>query len=242
MPDGPDYFQYRRYSNRHVLGDMAELAVRLGSPIAGGRLGDVVWFSQMDQGIAPFDYTLDGTGADLNIVSHQAEYGGYCLTLTAGSDGLGRVVVEHNSNRYEDSKHGLEVHAAFITEFDTFDFAFELYDGSTNHVAEFRLSATDGEYQYRTGSTTWVSVGTMPDLVSSKVVWHTLKLLVDPLENEFVRFSHGETVINLQGISLWDVSNSNEAKLRVRTNFNGRSGNNDMCLLDLIILTVNEPL
>lgn len=242
MPDSPDYFQYRLYSNRHVLGDMAELAVRLGSPVTSDRLGDVVFFNQMDKGVSPFEYVLDGSGADLNIIGNTSEYGGYSLTLTAGSDGPRRVILNHFSNLYEAVKTGWEIHVAFITEYDFLQFSFKRYNG-TNYVnPQIYLNQTSGEIQYRDVNDNIVKLADLPNLVYSSPTWIHLKAVMDFSVGEYVRLTMGNITYNMQGLGMPVTTDNSPPVFQPQVLFKGRSGNNDKLLLDLLILTVNEPI
>lgn len=242
MPDSPDFFQYRLYSNRHVLGDMAELAVRLGSPIAFDRLGDVIWFSQMDNGFAPFTVDLFGTGADANIISNKAEYGGYSLTLTGGSDATRRVRLTHNSSTIELSKTGLELHVAFLSDFDKLHMDNVYFNGTERIRFSCVLDYTNNNIQCQTDMSSYDIIDDLDLAVSSDPIWMVLKLVVDFNTRTYQRLNIGNRSVNLSQSSAWVAANTSAPQLRTQFEFFSRSGSNDQCLVDLIVQTINEPI
>ena len=240
MPDAPDFYNYRRNSDKRVLGDLAELAVRLGSIVRYDRAGTVVFAGDMESGLAPFTTLFGSAGAALTLTSDCALTGSQsakltCPTATTNHVGIGKYLAVQG-----DSRMGLEASFSFWT------------DPSFIELQTTRIS--NGEYQkwgvkwdIQSGQfSIWNSAGGYTEIdfllipAINKHVFHTMKLVFDPPTVDYVRLMIDDWVINLSDYVGQSGSTGSRPYLLNMFYANGIAGENNVLSVDDMIITVDE--
>ena len=240
MPDAPDWYNYRLQSNKSILTDMAELAVRLGSPNVYSRTGSVIWETEMENGIGCFGTGVSGLGGVVKLDSAYPLHGGYVMALIAGSTvGLSaygfRSVAPQRRNKW-----GLEVGVSLLSDFNVFSIAIKRRDGVNSHDAWMQIDKTFGDITYVTDEGGVTHLMDIPDVVSAYGLVHNLKLIADFDSGEWCRIEYNEFEFDVSGTHI-DVDVSGDPpSVMVYFLLQGIAAENDVALLDHVIFTIDE--
>lgn len=241
MPDAPDWYTYRLESGRHVLADLAELAVRIGGVSSYDRRGSVLWQDSFKFGIGAYVYVTGGTGSKHLLSWQYAVSDGLAMRLYGGSDGAQEYVIYKNFAPQEVNKWGLELALALMSDFDRFDLQLIRYDGTDAHVAKIILDKTNGEIRYRDTNGDEQAIATLPTVTNAYGVHHNLKVVGDYDNDKYVRLMFNNTIHSLADIGLYVHSSSTMPACYFQLRMKSRSGENDYCSLDRVIVTTDEP-
>jgi len=241
MRGAPDWYTYRLESERHVLGDLGELAVRLGSPVSHDRRGSVIWMYTGDQGQGFWDDTLAGTGADALITSENPIYGSYTLRLVAGSDGAKGAQLFKNFAAPRRNVWGFAINFAVITNYDVVSISINHYDGAKQHQARVRIYDADKTIRYRDAANVNQVIDTLTDLSEVYGTFHWLKLVADFENDEYVRVMFDDQEYDLADIPIYTAASAELAHVRVYVSIFGLDGENDVMILDSAVFTIDEP-
>ena len=80
-----DYSNIANVGNLYRLDDLAELAVRLGSPIAYDRRGQLQWVYSFDDGLTPVLPVLSGANSKLTLSTGMYVHGIFSCTMWPGN-------------------------------------------------------------------------------------------------------------------------------------------------------------
>ena len=83
---GPDYGASSARYTIFPVTDLGELAVRLGSPVAYDRQGNVIYTESFENGLAGWDTDTSGAGASVDVSFGRGVHGAWAGRLVAGSD------------------------------------------------------------------------------------------------------------------------------------------------------------
>jgi len=241
IPDMPDNYPYLPQSTRFPLADMGELAARLGSMVTYDRRGEVIWMDDFGSGTSGWGHAGYGTGSGVKIVASPTGMGSYAMRLQAGSDGDMQAQLFRFFSPAYLGRAGVEAMLSFETDFDSFGLWLARFDGSEEHRGNIYLSMTGEQIEYVPKGTGRTRLGPLPDLVSGYGLYHNVKLVVDFGSDEYVRFLIDDQEYDMSGIPLWVADASDIPQHRINLVLYGRSGNNDVCYVDRVIITGNEP-
>lgn len=241
MPDAPDWYALRPGSDRHVLADMAELAVRLFSPVVHDRRGTIIWVDDFRYGDVSWVHSTGGAGAAIAIDTHYPLYGGKVLKLTAGSSSPYAAQIYRNLSIPRVNKWGVAVHFAVTSNFDYISLSVGKYDGINRVQGRVRISDTDNTMVYRDSDGDNQLIATLSDLTETYGTYHWLKLVMDMSTKEYVRVMFDDTEYDLGGISLYESASGEVAQFRPYISLFGLSDENDVMCVDAVVITIDEP-
>ena len=237
----PDWYNIKKQGAVSALGDLGELAVRLGSIVSFDRRGDVVWLDGFEEGKNKWVATTWGTGAAVGLDQNYARNGYWSLKLTAGKNGLARADVYRKLPRPIMSKMGFEVSFAFDTNLDNIRLLFDLYDGAYLHEPLATYDYANTRLRVRDEGGDWQDVATGVDVYESYYPFWTMKLVVDFAKQKYVRLIFNETEYDLSAYSYLYTEDTGNPLLRPGVQNNGIAAANAIVYLDDVIITQNEP-
>lgn len=237
----PDWYNIKKAGAVSALGDLGELAARLGSIVTFDRRGDVVWLDGFEEGIAKWLSYTSGTGASVAASDAKARNGAWSCKLTAGSDALQFAYIERDLAFPVLGKCGLEASFAFDTDLDRVILYMYLYDGTNRHLPAVQYDYQNLKLQYRDSSQAWVDIKTDLELYAGGYPFWTWKLVVDWQEGEYQRLILNETEYDLEGIAYAKQADAVNPKMRVTLENKGYGGANGVVYVDDVIITQNEP-
>ena len=242
MPHGaPDWYKYRRDSTTFPVDDLAELAVRLRSPVQFDRRGDVIWFDTFDGNAPGWSSLSNGTGASVAISPDYALYGGYSLKLTAGSDGLRYALTRRFLAYPVVSKIGVQWTFTIESQQDYLYFDTYLYDGVLQHYARIQLDITNARLRYLDSNNVLQDIAT--GLTFSTLAGHFnhLKIVLNFVNDTYHRLIFNEATYDLSPYALYSLFSGVAPHLRAYLVLYGNAGFNPATYLDHCIVTQDEP-
>ncbi len=219
----------------------AELAVRLGSPVAYDRRGQVVVAENFEAGWARWRPNTGGAGAAVEITPTTAASGGYSLKLTGGSDGIRKAGIDRFVSAWPAGRMGLEFSFALPGPWDSLNGVMILDDGSNIHTMYVKFTYSTGNLEIYDESLGWVIVGTGQALGINLRWFNTLKIVANIDTLKFVRLMYNQQEIDISAYDVLTGPGGTAPRIDVQINFNSRAGNNDVMYLDDIIVTAAEP-
>jgi hypothetical protein len=224
-----------------VVGDLGEIAARLGSPNVYERRGNVIWMEEFNGGLAAWVASGLGTGNEQKIVSTNTFRAPYACQLVAGSTGSRFAHLGNYFTVLTAGRVGLEFRIWFATRWDNFRIRLYYLDGTTKHFSEIRLNDENDEILYYNSDYVLTKLADLPDLQHDHGAYHAVKLVVDFESDEYVRFFLDRTEYDMSGLGLYSGAYAENAQVQTLLYLYGRSGQNDYCQIDDVIFTQNEP-
>lgn len=237
----PDFWQYRARSGVTAVYDLGELAVRVGSPVAFDRAGDVIWWDSFEEGVGRWRSTASGGGYGVRVTTALSRWGGYAAELWPGTAAGATAGMVHTETRPVSGRLGV----SFIWNTEATDGRFQLgvthSDGNEKTRWFVGIDFDDNALEYSDSTATWVTLGTLDKVTRDVDAWHPIKLVVDLQAYEYVRLLFEEDVFDLSGVAAQVLSIAGERKLEFRLSWRSTGGGGRGFLIDAFVLTQNEP-
>jgi hypothetical protein len=220
--------------------EMGELAARLRSIVTYDRRGDVIALDDFEDGRRA--WLLQGSaGYDVLLTRSRARSGCYSAKLvTAGAwpnwTGMtANYVYPALSNLgFELSFHGGV--GAGLWEFRTY-----LYDGVNQARLAIRFMAGTAPVSYRDSVGNWIPFTTPIAAPDFNYVFYTIKVIVDPTTNKYVRVLLNDRSYSLAGISPELIAWATAPQVEMNIYLEAGLITSGSLWIDDFILTQNEP-
>jgi len=236
----PDWSNVRREVTYILREDLAELAARLGSVNVYDRRGNIVWWDDFGRGMGAWFTATSGTGAAVALSTTYPHWPPFCLALTAGSTGKGYATVIRSLAPLASGRLGAEACVAFPTDWSTFDFFLQVADGTLRYQANITLSLEDQKIYYEDEDSNLVELDDLPDMVSEDGAYHHLKTVANFTDHLWIRFMLDGQSYEIPTVPLQYGTDAGYPHIDLEITLYARSGENDYCLLDGVILTQDE--
>jgi len=225
----------------HGMADSAELAVRLGSPNAFNREGNVLIMDTFEPGAASWGSTLGGTNAAIIVSAARARTGGYSLKLDSGTGILHYALAAYSFPYPAPGKFGVELSFSFDSNVTLLDPELWVYDGDDLHIYGLRYNIAAKAIQKRTGTSTWETIVEDVNLYPSTGLWNVLKFVVDLATGYYCRLIINEIEHDVSGEQGYSTSMDTFARMGFRLTVRGSDATAGIAYLDDLIITRGEP-
>jgi len=218
----------------------ADLAARLGSPLAWDWRGNVLYALDFSTGYGPVITQTSGTGGAVALGPEYAGLGGYALKMTAGStvDHYARAQLSVGANPA--TRVGAAFRFAISTVTSYVQIQLIRQKGVGSPWAYGRIDVANEQLQVLDSTFTWRNVGSV-DVNLSAFCYGWLKLVVDQESGYYERILYNDQEIDASAYLYPTIETVIVGALFAELQNTGRSGNNDVVYLDQVTLTVNEP-
>ncbi len=223
-----------------LLDDLGELAARLGAIHTYDRRGYIVYQDDFAHGAGRWTVATSGTGAEVIVSATYPLRLPYCLKLIGGSTSGFSAEVRNFLGDLDPGKIGFEASVAFITDFDEFRIGIETKEGGDVKRGYILLSDTDQKIYYYDDGADYQELGDLPDVTIAQGRYHSMKLVLDFATGYYVRFLLGDIPYDLSPYPFEVFADSTAKQTKVTLKFKSRSGENDYCLVDCVIVTQSE--
>jgi hypothetical protein len=224
-----------------MAGDLGELAARLGSVVTHNREGNVVFLETFESGIAPWNVTLSGTGAEVIISNGNYRSSGYSCKMTAGSDASRVAQIARRFPYPAISLYGLEASALIDSNLQYLIITLELRDGATAYQFQVTYDPGNQELLVTIPGGSSVAVATGANLDTGYGLFHTFKFAVDLANDAYMRLIVNEAEYDISAYSSYSFSQATNPHLWVTITAYGNTGTNTVVYVDDVIVTRNEP-
>jgi len=221
--------------------DLGELAARLGSINTFDRRGDTVWMDDFESGLNKWGTVLSGTGAAGVASNDAARNGEYSCKLTTGSTLGVYASIEKYVQAVTASKYGCEFSFTKSNSHTYISLSFDYNDGALWDLFHLRYDVANAVVQYLDENGAWQNLSPGVKLQGSIVLFNTLKLVVDPVEHEYVRAILNNVEFDMSGIACNRSEDGEQNFWYVLIRMLGPAGSNVVGYVDDVIITQNEP-
>ena len=237
----PDWGLVGPKTTTYGLDDMGELAVRLGSPDLFDRRGDVVALTDFRDGLGALEWVGAGPGAKVKLVTSMGRQGAYCVSLQAGLNAGGWAAIYESFPIQRVCALGFEF--SFSVQMNTAAIRnfVRWFDGANQYTGLVGYDHVAQNLWYRDAEGAAIVFAPNVLLNESGEPEHTVKLVVDMLDQQYVRVMLDSSVYDLKGIGLWKVANSSSPHMTVWALHDGDGSVNVESYVDNVIVTRNEP-
>jgi len=236
----PDWTTYGKLDQIFALYDLGELAVRLGSIVSYDRRGNVLWLDDFEDGLIKWKELIGVGVAPWDSATTKARNGGKSAYTSCSADTSPRAELSKGLPWRVAGKFGLEVSFATGANESQPYVKFQVYDGTQLYDFQIRFSTTNSLIQYRDADGNWQNLATGVNILKGDTYWHTLKLVIDSNEGEYIRVLFDGQDYSMAGIA-GAVSASSIAPYLLITLANTTVGGVDSEIYyDDCIITQNE--
>lgn len=242
MPHGtPDWGHTGPKETTFGLDDLGEHAVRLGSPVAWDRRGDVIWATIFAEG--PSEVYLHPKDAASNVAlwAGETRQGAFCILLQPGPLATDWAAVEKYLPLPVISGWGFEFSFSSFETVASVQGEINAWDAGAEFNAGIRVDLVNDDLLYLDNTGTYVWFANTQPFSPIYNVYHVLKFVIDHLSQTYVRVIYNGHVYPLPGIA-YDHVGGGAAELlhtRVRAYQGVREAYH--CFVDSLIVTQNEP-
>jgi len=225
----------------YALQDVAELAARLGSIVTFDRRGDVIWIDDFEDNINKWALHYTGTGSSIALSTDTARNGAQAAKLIYG-DAVGDVA---RITRYLPlpvlSKIGFEISFTAHATQGIVYLNIRLRTGEEEIEGAVRYRFAEDDYQYYDSTGAWRTFTTYPWIYPQIGLFHTWKLVIDPIGYRYVRLIVNNVVHDMSALPLRVVDSALSPQLRVRLQYENTATGNVAYYVDDAVVTQNEP-
>lgn len=238
LPDGTT--KYRMVT---IFGqiDSGELAARLDSPVKFDRRGNVVSMDDFEGTTLRWNVQGAGAGYGAAISTDSAFSGSKSCKMTAGAGEFGAAYIYKYIAYKIPGKVGYEF--SFTIDENTFSITlrFEYYNGSKHGSGKIRYLYESSKFQYLNSGGGWTDLLTSIALRTGPFNFHTMKLVIDTENHEYVRFlldNHSESMAD---IAIQKSGSAANPSLYLGIEHTSEHADAKSIYIDDIIITQNEP-
>lgn len=227
-------------SSYPMIGDLAELAARLGSPNTYDRRGTVIWMTDFEYGLQGVPVLVSEAETTYLISANRARFGPYSLKLDPSDeeDSFARwISVIHFMLT---GKLGLET--LISTDTDPYGVRLRMlyFDGTTQQEGALHYDPATGNWTILTGADTWTTILAGYKLQQGDGAWNPIKLIIDAEDGKYVRMQVAREVVELSEYDLYSVASGNLGQLMCQVYAYGAPASHAAIYVDSIIITQNE--
>lgn len=242
MPHGtPDWGLVGPKATTYGLDDLGEHAVRLGSPVLWDRRGDVLVETDFRNGLGEITIQNVGIGGVVALCTGHSRTGAYSVQFIGDGENLCDQSAAVELPFPVLSKVGVEFSFCFQDWAAIWEVFIYWADRARAYQARVRVRPAvllrdvawyDGVYH---------PFGTGVALNQGDTPKHTMKLVVDLLNHEYVRFIIDDLPYSLLGNYADDIGGSAVSYLWAHAMFHRAGGDTEGAYVDNFIVTQNEP-
>ena len=240
IKDMPDNYPWMPNDARYPMGDVGEMAVRLGSPVIFDRRGSVIWMEDFRSGVGSLTVGSSGTGGFAKITADNAFRGGYDLLLSAGSTVVKNAYFWKYFTHTNIEKIGVEYGVAFIDAFSYIDFSIVRYTGSIAYTARIKLDYADDKIQYYDSAGAWQDIDVLDPFLSGDKAFNLVKLVVDFDAVEYVRLMYNNHIYSLAGIAFQSAASASDQQTFIDFTVFGTGAAAQEVQVSHVIITAGE--
>jgi len=242
MPRGyPDWGRIKKETGIVAVGDLGELAVRLGSPMFYDRRGDAFFIDCFEEGLLRWAKDYGGPGAGVFLSCEYAQHGGYSAKLVGSSEEEYWTKISLDLQPLWPGCWGAE--CAFAYNFRTDKVVWYFYYGNGEQDFQFciRHDRLDNSLEYYAEGAIWETFETATARYYGPPRWYNSKLVIDTSKGEYSRFMIGTREWDLRGKKPYTGAMVGDPYISVAFEIHSEPGYNGIMYVDSVIITFNEP-
>jgi hypothetical protein len=239
--DMPDDYIYLPGSGKSTLGDMGELAVRIGSPVSYDRRGSVYWYDDFEDGIGGYSLDLAGTGAAIRYTHSYVFRGALSAKLTGGSTGNKHAGLIKRISPALFTTFGLEVTYSIAGNVSNIVITFRYYTGTILYEGATTIEMANQRALFTSPGPVYPPIIPLDIEINDPALFNTSKLVVDMVNLTYLRFMHNQDDFSLNDGNLVSTPQVSPARLEAIVLVNSVAGSNGIIYVDNMIVTIGDP-
>lgn len=240
IKDMPDNYPWLPNDARYPMGDVGEMAVRLGSPVIYDRRGSVIWMDDFRSGIGAITVGSEGTGGFAKLTTDKCYHGGYDLLLSAGSTSVKTAYLYKYFSHISVERIGIEYGVAYIDAFDRIIVGIIRFDGVNAYTARLKIDYANTKLQYYDSAGLYQDIGSIQPFLSGEKAFNIFKLVVDFTAVEYIRLMYNNTIYKLPGIAFKTAANGSDPQIYTDFTLFGTGAAAQEVQISHIIVTAGE--
>ena len=184
----PDYGIGAPASTIYIVQDLAELAARIGSVDTFDRRGNIIWFTNFEDGIHGWIKEANRPLSSISWSAESARTGSFCMKVIMELPRISRVKASYRLPILVFSRAGVEFCFDCHIFLSRFTIKHQLYDGTRIHEAGIQWNSLGGTMNYWGTDGYWHALEPPYPLKRELHLYHTAKLVIDPTTGKYVRF------------------------------------------------------
>lgn len=219
----------------------AELAVRLGSPVAYDRRGQVHLFEDFENGIHRWQELTSGSGAAIALDPTTAAAGGYSVKLTPGTTVNKYAYLLYRRGTLPIGRVGMEFSFALPGACQWVFGSLFVDDGTALYECKFRWLDSDNGLYINDSDLGMTLVGTDPLVGLNKQRYNTIKVVIDLPNEEWVRLLFNQQEIDISAHPMEGIAPGAAPRISMEVGVYGTGAAGQDVYIDDVILTFGEP-
>lgn len=242
MPHGtPDWGSGSPQTTVYAINDMAELAVRLGSPAIQDRRGNVVFMEDFEKGVGIWSTVTSGTGSEVKLVVGYGMRGRVSARLTCGSTAGAYAALYRRIEPVVPSLVGLEASLDLLQGDEEVIFRMQSHDGTYYSIYYLKYDHGTGKLYVRDETQTYQEIGDIGTPSASTSTMLTIKLVVDMVNYRYYRVIVSGREYDASAIDTYKSSSSYAFLTDVFIGNYRDTASSRTVVVDNVIVTQNEP-
>jgi hypothetical protein len=225
----------------YQMNDLGEAVVRLGSPVSFDRRGDVIRIDSFEDGLANWNVYGSAPGGAVYLSLLASRSGLYSVKLIGPSDPALISWLAHSSDYPVRSNLGFEISFSVLAAVGRLRFQVTVWDGTEASTCGIMYDGTAKTLSYYAANGAYTPFATGIDLSNVPTPFYTSKLVVDIVNNQYLRYIFGANQYDLSGIPMYTAPSPLPPHALFQVLLTGLAGSNPSIYVDDYILTQNEP-
>ncbi|MBA7572235.1 hypothetical protein ES708_14011 [subsurface metagenome] len=237
----PDFGAYAAKETVGSLADIGELAARLGSIVTYDRRGDVVFLDSFESGLSAWYTDFSGAGGGVTQSPDHARNGMFSTRMVCGSNLLREAYLWKYLPYPIAGNLGVEFSFTMHDELELLDLTIETIDDVKTLWAQLRYDQDAKVLKYRSTGGAWKELQTALTLLEFDDMFHTLKVVIDYKNGNFVRALLDERSWDMSTFPIWSLGAMVGNRMHIALVTTGVALANATIYIDDFIVTQNEP-
>lgn len=230
------------FADIETLGDLAELAARLRSPLTYSRSGNVLAIETWRYGLNKVITSTSGTGSAVVLVNNPSLSDGIACQLQTSTSPSSLAQFTQYYLAPQEVGIGWEVGFCIVGTSATLNIQLSYYTGSNIHKFAVYYEEATTRLQIYTEPVTYTSIDTDITLKTGAQFFNTFKLISDLETGYYNRLYLNDALYSLQDYQADVEANTGTKRLEALIQVAGGGGTSLKVTFDNIILTQNEEL
>lgn len=237
----PDWSWLGRLSTVFATQDLGEVARRANPLFGFDDRGNVLFWDDFEDGLSKCDPDRSGFNASVMLSQLEARYGAYSARLVGGSTANWYARLQYEFTRPELSSFGVQASFRIDGNVDYFTLDVHIYDGAVYHIGQIYYDLPNLRWRYYGADMLWHDLLTNVLVQARSRLFHTCKLVINPITNMYVRALISGQEIDMSAIPLYNLGDLTARYLGVWFEVGSVHGLNGTAYVDGVIITHNEP-
>jgi hypothetical protein len=219
---------------------MAELAVRLGSPVSFDRSGSASWYDDFATGLSKWTTNSDDPGTSIVTQADMSNTGAFCVKLTTAAVLLTEALLYRYAAPPRIGTFGLTIAFASILGGGTLAFEVRRILDDVAHYMKVSIQPSTGNVYIDTNDSGQVLVATIGSIVDARATYHYLKIVVDFDTDKYVRLILDTNRYDLSDHDMLTVAAIAPDSYQTEIALRGGAFASNEVLIDSVIYTYDE--